>query len=373
MSRSFPNNLLGWKAYAGVRANRWVGGELEYLDFGGAHLGPAYYLTENGMPLEPDEFYGASERSQAAAALAVVYLPLRVSWLDVFGKLGAAHLWTSHSASGYYPNTFLNCATMCVPVGHVSESQSDSSNGLAYGGGVQARFGALGLRLEYERISSDIGQPYMVSLGANWTFGVANHAASQSQPAATTQSGYYYVGASVGQSSFETDFFSYAGGPAGFHGESLGWKVLLGARPLSFLGAEIEYIDFGETHSGAIGEITSASGEARGGAAFAVGYLPMPTPNIDVFGKLGAARYRVAYRYSGNFPNTCIVNPATGQCTVVGQATVSGASDATGLAYGIGAQYHFGSFAVRAEMEKFSTTESSTAPSLLSVGLTYRF
>jgi hypothetical protein len=182
-----------------------------------------------------------------------------------------------------------------------------------------------------------------------------------------------YAGASVGQSSFETDFISYAGGPSSFRGQPLGWKVFVGARPLSFLGAELEYANFGQSHFGPSGEITSSSGEARGVAAFAVGYLPIPIPRLDVFAKVGAARFRSEYHYSGDFPDTCVYDPTLNECVTVGQATVSGASNATGLAYGIGAQYHFGRFAVRGEYERISTSESATAPSLLSVGLTYSF
>lgn len=201
----------------------------------------------------------------------------------------------------------------------------------------------------------------------------AVHVALPGKAAAAQAADPYYVGASVGQSSFETDFLSDSGGAVSFRGQPLGWKFLLGARPFSFFGAEIEYVDFGEAHFGESGEITSSSGHARGGAAFAVGYLPVPIPNLDVFGKLGVARYRAAYEYSGNFPNTCLYNPTLNECVTIGRATISGASDATGLAYGIGAQYRFGAFAVRAEFEKVSTTQSATAPSLLSVGLTYSF
>lgn len=201
----------------------------------------------------------------------------------------------------------------------------------------------------------------------------AAHVALHGQAAAAGASDPYYVGASLGQSSFETTFYNYEGGNATFRGQPLGWKLLLGARPWSYFGAEIEYLDFGEDHFGESGEISRSAGEARGAAAFAVGYLPTPTPNLDLFGKLGVARYRAAYQYSGYFPNSCIYNPTLDECLTVGHTTVSGATDATGLAYGIGAQYHFGAFAIRAEFERISTTESVTAPSLLSVGLTFRF
>ena len=201
----------------------------------------------------------------------------------------------------------------------------------------------------------------------------AAHFGLDGQAAAAGVSDPYYVGASVGQSSFQTSFTSDAGGSSSFLGEPLGWKLLAGARPLSFLGAEIEYIDFGEAHFGESGEITRSAGEARGGAAFAVGYLPSPVRNLDVFVKLGLARYRAAYQYSGNFSNGCVYNPRLDECVTVGHATASGATDASGLAYGIGAQYRFGAFAVRAEFEKISTSESATAPSLLSVGFTFGF
>jgi hypothetical protein len=40
----------------------------------------------------------------------------------------------------------------------------------AYGGGAQVKFGRLGIRAEYERISASGSDPSFLSLGANWTF-----------------------------------------------------------------------------------------------------------------------------------------------------------------------------------------------------------
>jgi hypothetical protein len=206
----------------------------------------------------------------------------------------------------------------------------------------------------------------------------AAHVMLPGKAAAADLTDAYYVGASIGQSSFQSGAFDpYLGSPEAFAGsflaQPLGWKILAGTRPFSFLGAEVEYVDFGDAHHAESGQITGSEGEARGGAAFAVGYLPVPMPNLDVFGKVGVARYRAEYHFSGDFLNSCVFNPALDQCVTIGRTTVSGASDITGLAYGIGAQYHFGVFAVRAEFERISTTESATAPSLLSVGITYRF
>jgi len=166
-SSSFlPGYDLGWKLMVGARVSPWLGGELEYLDFGNARLGAESLDDVNGVPVRPDEFYGSSAHSRAAVAMAVGYLPLPTPWLDVYGKLGVARLWSSLSASGYYPDTFRNG----VPLDHVSASQSRSDNGFAYGAGIQTHFDAFGLRLEYERLSSNVGTPLMVSLGATWTF-----------------------------------------------------------------------------------------------------------------------------------------------------------------------------------------------------------
>jgi hypothetical protein len=169
--RSFPSNVLGWKLMVGSRVSRLFGGELEYLDFGTPRLGPAWLVTENGVPLEPDEFFGAHADVRAAAASGLVYLPLLPRWIDLFAKLGVARLWTSNSAAGYWPDVY-TCAIpdQCVAVGRVSQSQSAADNGFVYGGGAQTHFGAFSLRLEYERISSDIGDPSLISFGVTWTF-----------------------------------------------------------------------------------------------------------------------------------------------------------------------------------------------------------
>jgi len=367
---SFPSDRFGWKVMLGARPSTWVGGELEYLDFGSTHKGPVYQSTTNGVPDEPDEFLGASGRVRAVAAVAVGYVPLPLHWLEVFGKLGAAHVMTQFNASEYDPDDSTNYDT---PIGHASEAVDASDNGLLYGGGLQAHLGALGLRLEYERISSSIGEPFMVSVGANWTLGAGSHLALEGTSGEEVDTpNPYYVGLSVGQSSFQTALGGYDTGVF-YRAQPLAGKAFIGVRPLSFLGAELEYVDFGETQFSPSGGVTHATGAARGGAAFVVGYLPLPSSKFDIFGKLGAARYQASWHYSGYIANPPVQDPLTGEYVNGGQAPLSGSETASGLAYGVGAQYRFGAFAVRTELEKVSTTQSFTAPSLLSLGLIYRF
>lgn len=73
---------------------------------------------------------------------------------------------------------------------------------------------------------------------------------------------------------------------------------MAGLRPISLVGAEVEYFDFGHPSefagtipSGLVGVPSfpvSADVKVKGSAAFAVLYLPVPV--VDVFVKLGAAR-----------------------------------------------------------------------------------
>lgn len=183
----------------------------------------------------------------------------------------------------------------------------------------------------------------------------------------------YYVGAGVGASHVDQSFFdSGADDFRSFEDSRLGWKVLMGLRPLQWLGAEGEYINFGDANLGAsplpgVGlpsgaEFYGAHASATAGAGFAVAYLPLP-PAVDLFGKVGFARVQTRFNYAGNYPTDCGPScPALRQIVVVQDGTN------TGVAYGAGAQIHFGAFAARLEYERVSGTWQ---PGLLSIGLTW--
>ena len=64
-------------------------------------------------------------------------------------------------------------------------------------------------------------------------------------------------------------------------------------RPISILGAELEYIDFGHPSTAYDPNNSNANGfdsHPRAGVLFGVGYLPLPIPFIDIYGKAGVAR-----------------------------------------------------------------------------------
>jgi outer membrane protein with beta-barrel domain len=160
-----------------------------------------------------------------------------------------------------------------------------------------------------------------------------------------------YVGASVGQSTVRAD-------PIEFNKHDSGWKVLVGIRPLALFGAEIAYADYGHPSIRYPPFFLGygASARASAGEAFGLAYLPLPVPNLDVYGKAGFAR--LSYRASIN--SGCLA------CAPHNPGYTS-----TRLAYGGGVQLRFSKLAARVEYERISASNGD--PSLLSVGLTWTF
>jgi hypothetical protein len=96
----------------------------------------------------------------------IVYAPIPIPILDVYAKAGVARLQTSVDAAGAFGCwSPLQCAAYPVSV---HRDQTDAR--FAYGAGIQAKLSAIGIRLEYERISVSGGDPDLLSLGVTWTF-----------------------------------------------------------------------------------------------------------------------------------------------------------------------------------------------------------
>ena len=104
-----------------------------------------------------------------------------------------------------------------------------------------------------------------------------------------------YVGAGIGQSNVgSNDYYDY-GYYGGYHDHDVAWKAILGIRPLPIVGAEVEYIDFGSGNgnSGYYGSsyfYSNASSHPKATVLYGIGYLPLPLPFLDVYGKAGVAR-----------------------------------------------------------------------------------
>lgn len=185
----------------------------------------------------------------------------------------------------------------------------------------------------------------------------------------------FYVGAGVGRAQVHSDVDFSSFGVAGFYGlhsisgGPTGWKLMAGIRPLSTLGAEVAYMDFG---SGArslpgppdVGGLTATS-HPKAVALLAVGYLPIPLPHLDLFAKAGVTELRRDIR--GQFTCGFIAPP----CLSTVASPSSGNGTTTHPAYGAGAQLRLASLAVSAEYERISAGSGDV--DLLSLGLTFAF
>src|SRR5215469_6363734 len=132
--------------------------------------------------------------------------------------------------------------------------------------------------------------------------------------------------------------------------DNTSWKALMGFKfPLVPVGVEAEYDDFGsESHNFGF---VQGQANAKAFGAFAVGWLPVPVPNLDVFGKLGLARVQL---------NGSTTSPSLFQLN----------STDTQFAWGVGTQLHIQNVAVRVEYEGINVPNTSGAR-LFSVGASY--
>ena len=178
----------------------------------------------------------------------------------------------------------------------------------------------------------------------------------------------FYVGAGAGQSTLHQDQWQV-------DAHVTGWKVVAGFRPLSFLGAEIEYADLGSkdvtypANSPAVtggGAYYQVSTRAHATSIFAVGYLPVPLPWLDLYAKAGPARIQ-SHTQSLYVPLPCTPHLP---CSVYSPPVVD-ASARTSIAWGAGLQFRLGMPAVRVEYERFAGSQGND--SLLTAALTLNF
>jgi hypothetical protein len=184
-----------------------------------------------------------------------------------------------------------------------------------------------------------------------------------------------YVGAGVGNGSVRQEPTPDSGG-YGLVRDDIGWDAFIGVRPIPFLGAEIGYTDFGSVDrrtfyfdpvSGTYNSDVFGHVSAHSPTAFAVGYLPLPMPWFDLYGKLGAARLYKSWDFVSQF--------SYAEPPIAGTASFSGSTTQWDLAWGIGTQWKFGPMALRLEYERVNTSGNASAgdPELLSAGLSWTF
>jgi hypothetical protein len=118
-------NHTAWKAYAGIRPIPYFGVEADYMDLGSESRRLGFDDFDDRVHVDAHAF----------SAFAVGFVPLPLPFVDIFGKAGAAR-WTldGHTNSSLF-------------------ALDNHGTDFAWGGGAQAHFGPLGLRLEYEQFN----------------------------------------------------------------------------------------------------------------------------------------------------------------------------------------------------------------------------
>jgi hypothetical protein len=179
----------------------------------------------------------------------------------------------------------------------------------------------------------------------------------------------FYVGVAVGEAHVRTGQeingdtdYDYR-----FDAQHTAWKVFAGIRPIAPLGVELGYTDFGNPNASLSNAVFGGLSRADQKAVtlFGLGYLPLPVPFLDVYGKLGIARLRTTTTEVSPIP-FC---PAG--FTGCSPTTFNISDSTTNFAYGAGIQGRIGALALRAEYERISA--SGGDPDIFSLGVTWRF
>ena len=147
--------------------------------------------------------------------------------------------------------------------------------------------------------------------------------------AARADSGFFYVGAGVSK-----DKLSNIAPSGGFSDlDNTSWKLLGGMRVVNLLAVEASYLSLGSQTSSFVNVGSHSEGKAFTG--FAMGFLPIPVPYLDVYGKAGLARWSL----SGSTGNS--------------GSLFSFSNHGTEFAWGGGAGVHIGNLGGRLEYERF--------------------
>jgi len=160
--------------------------------------------------------------------------------------------------------------------------------------------------------------------------------------AAHADNGTLYIGAGISRDNLK-DITATASDL-----NSTNWKVWAGFRPISVFAVEADYMDLGSQTISPSGTCAlpcaNTHVDYKAFAGYAVGYLPIPVPFLDVFGKAGLARWN-----------------SSGGTSVPGGPFFSLSDNGTQFAWGIGTQAHVGNFGARLEYENFSIRNTNGA------------
>lgn len=126
-------------------------------------------------------------------------------------------------------------------------------------------------------------------------------------------------------------------------------KVLAGFRPISLFAVEADYMDLGTQTNTFISGTGGSHSDAKAFAGYALGFLPIPVPFLDLYGKAGLARWQL----SGTSGSPSLPMPP---------GNFFAFSDhGTEFAWGLGAQAHIGNIGGRLEYEDFNIPNTNGA------------
>jgi OOP family OmpA-OmpF porin len=180
--------------------------------------------------------------------------------------------------------------------------------------------------------------------------------ASQASAQAQQSAAGFYVGGSLGQSSFDKDIVRELITSGRVDTSDTGFKVFGGYQFNRNFGLELAYVDLGKaSYSGFAGPDPVIGGkvEVTGVNLSAIGAWPV-APNFDVFGKIGFLSWE---------------DKAS---DVTAGDPFSDKIDGTDLSFGFGANWHLTkNVRLRVEWERFRVDD--TDADLFSVGAVYKF
>jgi OOP family OmpA-OmpF porin len=155
--------------------------------------------------------------------------------------------------------------------------------------------------------------------------------------AAQADDGFFYLGAGISKN--KVNEITNGGASLG-NLDNTSWKVLAGFRPIHLLAVEADYLDLGSQTNNFLGGAGNAHSDAKAFAGYAVGFLPIPVPFLDLYGKAGFARWKL----DGTAGNIFAFS-----------------NQGTEFAWGLGAQAHIGNIGARLEYENFNIPNTSGA------------
>jgi len=160
---------------------------------------------------------------------------------------------------------------------------------------------------------------------------------------AQADNGFFYLGAGITSNKLSDIVVQ---GTAFPDIDTTSWKVFAGFRPISAFAVEADYMDLGsETAEGPCTNCCMAAcrginqSDAQVFAAYAVGFLPVPVPFLDIYGKAGLARSKLSTDESGS----------------------AASNHGTEFAWGVGVQAHIRYVGGRLEYESFNIPNTNGA------------